>query len=102
MKLKTDKHPEDEIFRVKTFINELQKVQDKYFQDLVSELHLTSEGEEFLFDYIFNETEDCDGFDGYINTLTDRYYNSFVEKKVSKNKIIPFNSKQNKSSKKKK
>jgi hypothetical protein len=48
------KHPEDEIYRVKQFIKELSNVQDRYFQELVNTLGLTSEGEEWLFDHIFN------------------------------------------------
>ncbi len=33
-------HPEDSIHKVKAFINELQKVQDLYFNRLLDELNL--------------------------------------------------------------
>jgi len=49
-------HPDDNIFKVKDFINELSKVQDAYFEALCDDLQL-GEGElkNLLFDYIFNE-----------------------------------------------
>jgi hypothetical protein len=49
-------HPDDEIFRVKEFINELSKVQDGYFSALTASLEIPKETEDYLFDYIFNET----------------------------------------------
>lgn len=52
------KHPEDEIYRVKQFINELSKVQERYFIELVEELQLNDEGENWLFDYIYNSGEE--------------------------------------------
>ena len=50
-------HPDDQIFKVKDFINELSKVQDRYFKKLCKKLNLPKETEDYLFDYIFNETE---------------------------------------------
>jgi len=49
------KHPEDEISRVKTFITELQTVQEEYYEKLVKNLRIEGRGEEHLFDYIYNE-----------------------------------------------
>jgi hypothetical protein len=52
-------HPEDSIFKVKDFINELSRVQDSYFESLCFELGL-GDGDELkdhLFDYVYNETE---------------------------------------------
>jgi len=63
------KHPEDAIFYTKTFINELQTVQETYFNELVSNLNLTERGDEFLFDYIYNETEDQEDFSTYLQNL---------------------------------
>jgi hypothetical protein len=40
----------------KDFINELSKVQDRYFKKLCRKLDLPKETEDYLFDYIFNET----------------------------------------------
>jgi hypothetical protein len=49
---------ENAIARVKAFIIELTFVQDVYFKGLITELGLTDEGKDLLFDYIFNETEE--------------------------------------------
>jgi hypothetical protein len=50
------RHPDDRIFAAKDFINELSKVQDRYFKKLCKKLDLPKEAEDYLFDYIFNET----------------------------------------------
>lgn len=52
-------HPDDSIFKVKDFINELSRVQDAYFESLCFELGLDGEDQlrDHLFDYIYNETE---------------------------------------------
>jgi hypothetical protein len=49
-------HPDDNIFKVKDFINELSKVQDSYFESLCEELDI-EEGnlKDHLFDYVYNE-----------------------------------------------
>jgi len=50
-------HPDDSIFKVKDFINELSRVQDSYFESLCLELGI-EEGNrlhDYLFDYVFNE-----------------------------------------------
>jgi len=49
-------HPDDNVFKVKDFINELSKVQDAYFENLCDDLNL-GEGsfKDHLFDYIYNE-----------------------------------------------
>ena len=49
------KHPDDRVFATKTFINELSKVQDRYFKKLCRKLDLPKETKDYLFDYIFNE-----------------------------------------------
>lgn len=49
-------HPDDQIFKVKDFINELSKVQDSYFSGLVKDLKVGKEVEDYLFDYVYNET----------------------------------------------
>jgi hypothetical protein len=49
-------HPEDSIFKVKDFINELSRVQDSYFESLCFELELgDGELKDHLFDYVYNE-----------------------------------------------
>ena len=49
-------HPDDSIFKVKDFVNELSRVQDSYFESLCFELEL-GEGElkDHLFDFVYNE-----------------------------------------------
>lgn len=49
-------HPDDQIFKVKDFINELSKVQDSYFSGLVKNLNISKEAEDYFFDYVYNET----------------------------------------------
>ena len=77
---KTGQHPDDVINRVKTFINELQIVQEKYFDDLVNELNISEELNDWLFDYIFNEDSDIDlMFTEYLEDINKDYVD-FVKK----------------------
>ena len=43
------------IFKNKLLISELSKIQDLYLTTLSQELNLNELGEEWLFDYLFNE-----------------------------------------------
>jgi hypothetical protein len=74
-------HPEDAISKIKNFINELQTVQTTYFENLVSKLGINKEGEDWLFDYIFNTTEE-DKYDDFEHYLQDykKTYSDFVQK----------------------
>lgn len=51
-------HPEDKIYHVKQFINNLQTVEQEKFDALSNELHMNKRGDDFLFDYIFNSGQD--------------------------------------------
>ena len=51
------RHPDDRIMATKDFINELSKVQDRYFKKLCRKLEIPKETEDYLFDYIFNERD---------------------------------------------
>ena len=76
------KHPEDAIYEVKTFINKLQDVQEDYVQRLSKGLKLTQEGEEYLFDYIYNidnKNREIDDFAHYLEIL-GRNYETLIEK----------------------
>lgn len=70
-------HPEDLIYGVKNFINELSNVQERYLEDLVVKLNLTEEGADWLFDYIHNSGEEGEHItfeeylDFYKKTLKD-------------------------------
>jgi hypothetical protein len=67
-------HPEDQIHKAKTFINELEKVQEEYFTRLVENLDLSKEGEDWLFDYIYNSSEnEFDDFQHYLNGFNKKY-----------------------------
>jgi hypothetical protein len=68
-----NEHPEDRIFKVKSFLNELSNVENKYFENLARELKLTEEGTDFLFDYIYNNTQECDDFQHYLDKYNCKY-----------------------------
>jgi len=55
---KNGEHPDDVIFKIKNFINELQQVQDQYFNELLENLDIDDDIETWLFDYIYNENKD--------------------------------------------
>jgi hypothetical protein len=56
---KSGQHPDDAINKVKTFINELQIVQEKYYAELFNDLNLKDNSlDDWLFDYIYNENAD--------------------------------------------
>lgn len=74
--MKVKPQHEDRIYAVKTFISELSKVQDLYFQNLVKEMDITPTGEEYLFDYIFNSTEEED-FEHYLDGFTENRKDKF-------------------------
>ena len=70
------KHPEDAIYEVKSFFDKLRDVQDDYFERLSEGLNLTDEGKDFLFDYIYNVSnndEQIDDFSHYLETLNKNY-----------------------------
>ncbi len=66
-------HPEDAIYKVKTFVKELQNVQEKYIKKLVQDLNLNQDGEEWLFDYIYNSDEEVDDFSHYLELFKKKY-----------------------------
>jgi len=73
-------HPEDSIHKVKAFINELQKVQDLYFNRLLDELNLNKIGQDYLFDYIFNcDDPRVDDFSHYLSDFK-RTYDEMIDK----------------------
>lgn len=55
---KSNRHPDDAIFETKAFLNELSKIQNQYFENLLQDLNLSEEGEGWLFDFIFNGDEE--------------------------------------------
>jgi hypothetical protein len=83
-------HPDDAIFKTKTFINELQKVQEKYFSDLVLDLKINKDGEDWLFDYIYNTSDDenYDGFEHYLNDHGKKYEDLILTKDIAYNPAV--------------
>jgi len=78
---KSGNHPDDVINKVKTFINELQKVQEKYLNDLMDDLNLKNDIlDDWIFDYVFNEDSDIEEM--FTEYLEDRgkNYEDFVKK----------------------
>lgn len=73
-------HPEDRIFKDGDFIRELAKVQDLYFEKLVSDLRLNEEGKDWLFDYIHNEDDRSISFDEYLSKFGVSYEDCLVSK----------------------
>ena len=69
-------HPEDRIFKDKTFINRLGEVQNASFEQLVQDLNLNQDGSDLLFDYVYNEEHDL-SFDEWLDKL-GRSYQSLV------------------------
>jgi hypothetical protein len=73
------RHPEDAIYKAKTFINELEEVQKTYFDRLAYELNMSKEGEEWLFDYVYNAFDEYDDFEHYL-TQFNKTYNDMIKK----------------------
>jgi hypothetical protein len=75
-------HPEDAIYKVKTFVKELQNVQEKYIKKLVQDLNLNQDGEEWLFDYIYNSDEEVDDFSHYLELFKKKYEDLTLKNKI--------------------
>jgi hypothetical protein len=78
-----DMHPEDNIYKVKTFINELQIVQEAYFAKLVKDIKITEEGKDWLFDYIYNCDDKLDDFAHYLLQFNKSYDDFFNKTNVN-------------------
>ncbi len=76
---KSNRHPDDVISEIKSFINELQIVQNQYYSDLFEDLNIKEDIDGWLFDYIFNEQKDIDiTFTEYLNNH-GKNYNDFIK-----------------------
>jgi hypothetical protein len=62
-------HPEDRIYKDKKFIRRLQRLCTNEYHKLVEDLNLTLDGNECLFDYIYN----CDDNDITFSEHLARY-----------------------------
>ena len=78
------RHPDDAIYEVQKFIQELSKVQEAYFQKLVNDLNLSPKGADYLFDFVYNCGEDdkIDSFEDYLDRYSRCDYGDLVEEFV--------------------
>jgi hypothetical protein len=71
---KTGLHPDDAINKVKTFINELQKIQEYYYSNLLDDLNTNEDLNDWIFDYIYNEDADIElMFTEYLENRNIKY-----------------------------
>ena len=85
---KSGQHPDDAINDAKTFINELQTVQEKYYNDLVDNLKINDELNDWLFDYVYNESKDFGlTFTEYLETLNKNYEDFVGSSNKTQNKL---------------
>jgi hypothetical protein len=63
---------------IKYLVREMSKIQTQYFDILLDNLDLLEDGEDWLFDYIFNHTTEQNSFEeyleGYGKKLSDIYH----------------------------
>jgi hypothetical protein len=63
---------------IKYLVGEMSKIQTQYFDILLDNLDLLEDGEDWLFDYIFNQTTEQNSFEeyleGYGKKLSDIYH----------------------------
>lgn len=79
-------HPEDRIYADKQYINRLQEHMSQVFQKLIKDLQISKEGEELLFDFVFNEEEPMEFSDMLTNTGIA--YSSLKKEKLGKEKTL--------------
>lgn len=65
-------HPEDRIFRDREYIQRIHRYVDSVYDLLANDLRLNEEGQEFLFDYVYN-SEDNIEFEEYLERLNVKY-----------------------------
>lgn len=71
------RHPEDAIYKERMLIQEFQRMLEKRFDNLVQDLRLTEEGENLLFDYIYNNGDEDIEFEDYLGRLDTDYSEIF-------------------------
>jgi hypothetical protein len=78
---------EDIISKVKEFIQELSHVQDDYYKSLVKDLGITSKGEDWLVDYIYNSDDSYVSFQDYCNAykVKDDIFNTKTDTPITDN-----------------
>jgi len=67
----------DDIEVVKKFINESTKAQEECYNTLTKEINLTEHGNDWLFDYIYNDGLSYDSWEGYLKNYNMKPDNLF-------------------------
>jgi hypothetical protein len=70
---KFKEHPEDRVYRDREYIQRLQKHIDSVYDLLANDLRLNQKGQDWLFDYIFNEDSKDIEFEEYLEKCNVRY-----------------------------
>jgi hypothetical protein len=70
---KFNEHPEDRIFRDREYIQRLQKHIDSVYDLLANDLRLNQKGQDWLFDYVFNEDSNDIEFEEYLDKSNVKY-----------------------------
>jgi hypothetical protein len=66
-------HPEDRIFRDREYIQRLQRHIDSVYDLLANDLRLNQKGQDWLFDYVFNEINKDVEFEEYLAKYNVKY-----------------------------
>ena len=78
---KFKEHPEDRIFRDREYIQRLQRQIDSVYELLDNDLRLNEKGQDWLFDYIFNEDSKDIEFEDYLKKCNVKYGNCVTSNK---------------------
>jgi hypothetical protein len=70
---KFNEHPEDRIFRDREYIQRLQRHIDSVYDLLANDLRLNQKGQDWLFDYVFNEDSKDIEFEEYLAKYNVKY-----------------------------
>jgi hypothetical protein len=70
---KFNEHPEDRIYRDREYIERLQRHIDTVYDLLANDLRLNQKGQDWLFDYIFNEDSKDIEFEEYLEKYKVKY-----------------------------
>jgi len=70
---KFNEHPEDRIYRDREFIQRLHRHLDSIYDLLANDLRLNEKGQDWLFDYIYNEEDNNIEFEEYLAKYDVRY-----------------------------
>jgi hypothetical protein len=68
-----NEHPEDRIYRDREYIKRLQRHIDSVYELLASDLRLNEKGQDWLFDYVFNEDSNKIEFEEYLEKYNVKY-----------------------------